>query len=294
MDDDDDGDTLKAIKYTPASLPSKPASLQILHQLLLPHTTSYIPIHSVQDGHHAIQHMQVRGAPAIAIVAALSLAVELQQKLQQSHQQQQLQQQQQADDEQQTEAKRGEGKEKDSNLSLLTSAESTAGYIREKLAYLKTSRPTAVNLADAVKKLERVVDNVAELTANAKTNNDGDEDGDDADDGGGGTATATTTTATAEAVIRAYVQAAERMLIEDVETNKALGRNGARWIMENTIAGQKRRKKKEEDQAGAEGGELKILTHCNTGFVHFRLLLSLLPLSPSFHNRTRFTLRFES
>lgn len=63
--------TLEAIRYSRGSL-------EILDQLLLPHQTAFIPIRSVDDAYKAIKLMQVRGAPAIAIVAALSLAVELQ------------------------------------------------------------------------------------------------------------------------------------------------------------------------------------------------------------------------
>ncbi|KAL2359250.1 S-methyl-5-thioribose-1-phosphate isomerase, partial [Blastomyces dermatitidis] len=62
--------TLAAITYTRGSL-------SILNQLLLPHQTTYDPLHSACDAWHAIHEMRVRGAPAIAIVAALSLAVEL-------------------------------------------------------------------------------------------------------------------------------------------------------------------------------------------------------------------------
>ncbi|OQR74612.1 methylthioribose-1-phosphate isomerase-like [Tropilaelaps mercedesae] len=52
-------------------------SLQILDQLLLPETSKMVPIESVHDAWKAIKTMQVRGAPAIAIVSALSVAVEL-------------------------------------------------------------------------------------------------------------------------------------------------------------------------------------------------------------------------
>ncbi|XP_069051745.1 methylthioribose-1-phosphate isomerase [Lepisosteus oculatus] len=62
--------TLEAIRY-------RDGSLQILNQLLLPHQTEFEEIRSVQDGWDAIKAMKVRGAPAIAIVGCLSLAVEL-------------------------------------------------------------------------------------------------------------------------------------------------------------------------------------------------------------------------
>jgi len=62
--------TLQAIKYSNGCL-------EILDQLLLPHESTYISVRGVEDGWKAINKMQVRGAPAIAIVGSLSLAVEL-------------------------------------------------------------------------------------------------------------------------------------------------------------------------------------------------------------------------
>lgn len=109
--------------------------------------------------------MQTRGAPAIAIVAVLALAVEL-------------------------------GKQ------TFASGEEARKFIKEKLDYLVTSRPTAVNLADAAGKLERVVEAIPEG-------------------------------ASAEEVVEKYVVAAEAMLEEDVSTNKAIGKHGAEWILKN-------------------------------------------------------------
>ncbi len=64
---------LQAIKYSRGSL-------RILDQVKLPHETVYLEINDSNDGFEAIKHMVVRGAPAIAIVAALSLAVEIEGK----------------------------------------------------------------------------------------------------------------------------------------------------------------------------------------------------------------------
>jgi methylthioribose-1-phosphate isomerase len=63
--------SLRAIKY-------ENNSLEILDQLLLPAQSKYIQVKGVEDGWKVINKMQVRGAPAIAIVGCLSLAVELQ------------------------------------------------------------------------------------------------------------------------------------------------------------------------------------------------------------------------
>lgn len=52
-------------------------SLLILNQLLLPLCVEYEEIKSTTDAWNAIKQMKVRGAPAIAILGLLSVAVEL-------------------------------------------------------------------------------------------------------------------------------------------------------------------------------------------------------------------------
>jgi methylthioribose-1-phosphate isomerase len=170
---------LQAIKYARGQL-------EILDQLKLPHAEEYDHIYSSTDAWHAIKEMRTRGAPAIAIVAALALAVELE------------------------------------NMKLSSIAEEVKVFIDEKLEYLITSRPTAVNLADAARKLSKVVD-----------------------------AAATKADASGSDVKNAYIEAAEQMLVADVQDNEAIGRHGAEWILKNTEAGQK--------------GQVSVLTHCNTG-----------------------------
>ncbi|XP_046983040.1 methylthioribose-1-phosphate isomerase isoform X1 [Schistocerca americana] len=61
---------LESIRYNAGKL-------EILDQLLLPRESKYVMLCGVEDGWRAINKMQVRGAPAIAIVGCLSLAVEL-------------------------------------------------------------------------------------------------------------------------------------------------------------------------------------------------------------------------
>lgn len=155
---------LQAIKYTRGQL-------EILDQLKLPHAEEYDHVYSSSDAWHAIKEMRTRGAPAIAIVAALALAVEL------------------------------------VNMKLPTPAEEVKVFILEKLDYLVTSRPTAVNLADAARKLRKVTEDAASK-----------ED------------------ATGDSVREAYVAAAEKMLIDDVSDNENIGRHGAEWIVKNTSA----------------------------------------------------------
>lgn len=108
---------LQAIKY-------ENGQLHILDQLQIPHVEKYVPIQSSEDGWHAIKDMRVRGAPAIAMVAALSLSAEIHALL--------------------------------SRDALPSSAGDVTNFIISKLGYLETSRPTAVNLHDAAVKLGRL------------------------------------------------------------------------------------------------------------------------------------------
>ena len=156
---------LEAIRY-------RKGSLQILNQLKLPHQEEYDEISNAEDGWYAIKEMRTRGAPAIAIVAALSLAVELQ------------------------------------NSIISDKAEEVAAFIIEKLDYLITSRPTAVNLADASRKLKKVVESAASIKSS---------------DG--------------KAVSKAYCDAAAQMLIDDVSDNQGIGRYGAEWISKTSGGG---------------------------------------------------------
>ncbi|KAF2347551.1 Methylthioribose-1-phosphate isomerase, partial [Trinorchestia longiramus] len=85
--------------------------LKIIDQLLLPTQTTYVDIKSVQQGWDAINKMQVRGAPAIAIVGCLSLASHLIQP-----------------------------------ESTFTDCAALDTFVSESLAHLVTARPTAVNM----------------------------------------------------------------------------------------------------------------------------------------------------
>lgn len=109
----DDSRTLQGIRYSRGSL-------ELLDQRKLPLESTYIKILDADAGWHAIRDMVVRGAPAIAIAAALSLAVE---------------------------------------LHLHPPFENTADvtlYVQKRLQYLVSSRPTAVNLRDAADKLTQL------------------------------------------------------------------------------------------------------------------------------------------
>ncbi|KAF5322830.1 hypothetical protein D9619_002037 [Psilocybe cf. subviscida] len=103
--------------------------LEIVNQLLLPHVTEFIPIDSVEDAHDAIKTMKIRGAPAIASLAALSVSQHLTRGLNASP-----------------------------SPDYLASREALKSHVDKILAYLFTSRPTAVNLGAATRRLTKVLD----------------------------------------------------------------------------------------------------------------------------------------
>ena len=180
--------SLQSIRYSPGRL-------SIIDQLQLPYEERYIEIRTAEEGWHAIKDMRVRGAPAIAIVAALALATELVALV--------------------------------SEDRLPYAAEDVRAFITERLQYLVTSRPTAVNLSDASRKLEMLV---------AKS----------ASEGG----------STGLRVASAFIDAAESMLVNDLEDNQKIGDFGSAWIVGNTI---------EPAAAAGKQKNVTVLTHCNTG-----------------------------
>lgn len=108
--------TLKAIAFDKESV-----SLDILDQLVLPYSTTYLHIKSIEDAFSAIKLMQVRGAPAIAIVGAFAIAVDTKNYLKFG----------------------GSGK--------------TVGDLLASIDYLVTSRPTAVNLSNACNEIKQLL-----------------------------------------------------------------------------------------------------------------------------------------
>lgn len=150
--------TLQSIRYNRGSL-------QLLDQRKLPLETIYLGINDAKDGWDAVRDMVVRGAPAIAIAAALSLAVEA------------------------------------FNLVEFNgNGDDAVAWINQKLDYLVSSRPTAVNLAGAATELKEVVNRAAGAGVDTK------------------------------AIFQAYIEAAELMLKDDVASNKAIGSYGASFL----------------------------------------------------------------
>lgn len=167
--------TLQAIKY-------RRGKLEILDQLKLPHQEIYLEITSPEDAWNAIKLMQVRGAPAIAIVAILSLAVWGQHYTET------------------TAHDTGSGKK-------------VPQFFSDKLKYLITSRPTAVNLAEAATRLDALIWTTWEQSNSTELE-----------------------------VIEAYIKAAEQMLLDDVKDNENIGRHGAEWIVRTAKAGDREEK----------------------------------------------------
>ena len=161
---------LQAIKY-------QRGKLQILDQLKLPYQEIFVDIASSQDAWNAIKKMQVRGAPAIAMVAALSLAVWLESYLRESD-----------------EASEGR----------LSRPSDMVETLQQKLEFLVSSRPTAVNLSDAARKLEHVI------LINSQQPG-----------------------ASYRSVAETYITAAEQMLADDVHDNESIGKHGADWLLGN-------------------------------------------------------------
>lgn len=161
-------DSLKSLIY--ANERGTP-SLSVLDQLLLPHEKTFLKVTNVEEAWSVIREMQIRGAPLIAIVALLGLSVDLH-----------------------TNPKTVEaldGMEGGAVLKL----------IQEKMAYLNTSRPTAVNLSNALKEMDALL-----LKAPLDR----------------------------KSLCKAVMEYSEFMLERDVSDNKAIGKFGANAILAKT------------------------------------------------------------
>ncbi|KAJ7072155.1 hypothetical protein C8F01DRAFT_1243231 [Mycena amicta] len=109
------------------SILNEPLSLRIVNQLLLPHTTEWIEINTIEEAHEAIRSMKIRGAPAIASLAALAFASHISRGL-------------------------------DASASFISSPIAVRSEVEANLAFLYTARPTAVNLGAATRRLTATLD----------------------------------------------------------------------------------------------------------------------------------------
>ena len=162
--------SLQSLQYT-GTKDGKDPKLSVLDQLLIPKEKVYIDIPDVKAAWTVIRTMQIRGAPLIAIVACLGLAVDL--------------------------------KTNPTTVEKIKSAEDNDAVYKmvcEKMDYLKTSRPTAVNLFNAMDELKAAVDTVLEKKRETDAK---------------------------ESIVSAVVSYAEMMLERDVSDNKGIGDHGA-------------------------------------------------------------------
>lgn len=153
--------TLQSLRYTRGDL-------KVIDQLKLPHELEYVPVATAEDAWTVIRTMQVRGAPLIAITAALGLAVDI-----------------------------------ENRKSSFANATDACTFLLQKMEYLRTSRPTAVNLFTAMDELSELVNdlkNQANLSAGDIAAN--------------------------------FVKAAEDLWEKDVATNRSIGDHGAKRILE--------------------------------------------------------------
>lgn len=128
--------SLEAIKFDRRN--PKNVSVSILDQLLLPYSTKYIPIYTIDDGFSVIKTMQVRGAPAIAIVGSLSVLME-------------------------TQLMSMESFTKTQYYYNLSNWDDIRSRLLERLDFLLSSRPTAVNLANSLTEIKIVLKNATSL-----------------------------------------------------------------------------------------------------------------------------------
>lgn len=154
--------TLEAIKYTRGKL-------LLLNQLLLPSKLEFENVDTVEKTFDAIAKMKVRGAPAIAISAALGVAVEAHALLL---------------------------KKQD------VSSEYAEKFLCEKLNYLTKSRPTAVNLFNAVESLKKYVSSLREQKLSGNQ------------------------------ILEKYIEKAEYMLEMDCKDNENISKFGSKYIQE--------------------------------------------------------------
>ncbi|KAF9231936.1 hypothetical protein BU15DRAFT_55596 [Melanogaster broomeanus] len=112
--------------------------IEIVNQLLLPHTIEYLEINTVEQAHDAIKSMKIRGAPAIASLAALAFAATLSNALQTSP-----------------------------PPPILSSPEALEAHVTTTLDYLYTARPTAVNLGAATRRLAKLLQSSKNLQHDA-------------------------------------------------------------------------------------------------------------------------------
>eukprot|EP00906_Rhabdomonas_costata_P006154 RCo009054 len=157
---------LEAIQYSRGSL-------RLLNQRLLPGQAVFEDVQSCEEAFSAILEMKVRGAPAIAITAVLSLAVEAHRVLATPPQ---------------------------ARPESFRSVDLASAALCDKLRYLCTSRPTAVNLRNAVTSCTAVIERCPK-------------------------------SAEVDALLLQYIEAAEAIYAEDVAITEGISKHGSEYIL---------------------------------------------------------------
>ena len=178
------------------SIKTEGDEIQIIDQLLLPHTEEWIRIDSTNDAYEAIKSMRIRGAPAIASLASLSIASHLSRAL-----------------------------KTEPSLPFLESLAALGAHLEPIFAHLFSSRPTAVNLGQAITRLRNVLREGVEAGSTPKD------------------------------VAGLLVKEGRQIADEDVGRNREMSRHGAEWIIAQV----------EKRKPGASANGLNVMTVCNTG-----------------------------
>ncbi|KAE8444994.1 S-methyl-5-thioribose-1-phosphate isomerase [Mollisiaceae sp. DMI_Dod_QoI] len=199
---------LKAIKY-------ESGKLLVLDQLKLPHEFVYDDVSTCEEAFDCIKSMRVRGAPAIAIVAALALAVEM-------------------------------WHEKDAS----SNKQELVDYIDRKLDYLMESRPTAVDLWNAIKLLKTQTQKAAESASSEEIQ-------------------------ACASIRKRLIVVAKKIFEDDLATNQRIGMWGAEYLRSLqppvTDAASDDFRYYTTSPPGTQGAadqtyrKISVLTHCNTG-----------------------------
>ncbi|CAE6471780.1 unnamed protein product [Rhizoctonia solani] len=169
--------TTMAIENLLTSLRTDGDKITIIDQLLLPHQEKWIEIDSIEAAYDAIKSMKIRGAPAIASLASLAFASHLSISLKSEPQ-----------------------------PPFLASPNALRDHVLPQLNYLYSSRPTAVNLGVATRRLQNTLQN-----------------GLDAGHG-------------AEEIANALIKEGRAVADEDFGRNREMSKHGAEWLVERVKA----------------------------------------------------------
>ncbi|ORY26689.1 hypothetical protein BCR39DRAFT_540439 [Naematelia encephala] len=157
---------------------SSSGEVEIVDQLLLPHAVNWLKISTPEEAFDAIKTMKIRGAPAIASLAALSIRSHLSQA--------------------------------SSTLPSFTSTKSVKDHLVPICDYLESSRPTAVNLGEAMERIRKLLESESGQSV-----------------------------ITPEVLVEKVKVLCLNVFNEDLERCKEMGRIGAEWLWSKRGDGKK-------------------------------------------------------